>query len=1149
MLKTVISGWPTRGGTGRFTKALFVMKLTIILLTAGFLNVSAAGISQNVTFTGKNVSLGKVFSSVEDQTGYFFLYPKTVLKQAAAVTVQAENMPLSQFLELVFKNQPLKYYVGSKTITVSLSDAIEKNTPAVVASASPPLAFPIRGVIRNADGEPVAANIMIKGTKNGVSAAADGSFTINAEAGDILVITSVGYQPTEYRVSNTPPARPIDIALQRSTNPLDEVQVIAYGTTSQRLSTGNVQSVKAKDIEKQPVQNPILALQGRVPGITIDQVSGMPGGAAINVRIQGQISLNKGSLPLYVIDGVPFSPLYYMGGVQVGIYNGTTQNGDIGESAVGSPLSLIDPSQIESITVLKDADATSIYGSLAAAGAILITTKKGKAGKTKVDLNVQNGWGKAATLPKMMNTQQYLAMRKAAYVNDGLTVPDASIPTNQKNASNYDLTLWDQNRYTDWTKVLLGNTAQFTNLTGTVSGGNANTQYLLSGTYNAQGTVFPNNKKVEMMAGHLNVTNVSSNQKFRTSADVKYSVTQNNLPDIDLTGIALQLPPNAPALYRADTLNWEPDPLTAKATWANPLAKINSYITKVVSNNLIADMVLSYQLLPGLNIQSSFGYTDLQRHERASYPSLTVEPAARPTYTGGTNFAESNLRSFQIQPQLNFQQSVGNSKLELLAGLDFYNRKSNGFYVYGSGYTNDLQLGSLAAAPVKGFQRETNTDYRYYAVFGKISYNWLNKYLLSASIRRDGSSRFGSNSRFHNFAAIGAGWIFSEEKLVKDHLGFLSFGKLKGSYGSTGNDQIGDYQYLSLYSPIGVANPYQGVPGYNVGSLPNPNLQWEETRKLSLSLELGFLKDRILLSGTYFRNRSSNQLQSTKLPPSTGFTDFQQNLPAMLQNSGVELTVSGIVVQSKMITWNTNANLTIPQNKLVNFPDIENTSFATTLKVGEPFIGRTYLFKYAGLNANTGNFSFQKADGSITDNSNLISPSTDRIGSIVYTTPKYYGGLQNSFTYRGFQIDFLFQITKQIAQLAMPNTRFGVSSSNGGSTNGNQPAWALDYWTKPGDDVLYQKPSLTSGSSRGWSIFKSADVGYVDASYIRFKNLALSYQLPDRWKKAIHMDNARFFINGQNLLTLTHYEIDPETRSFTVLPPLRVITMGFQVTF
>ena len=414
------------------------------------------------------------------------------------------------------------------------------------------------------------------------------------------------------------------------------------------------------------------------------------------------------------------------------------------------------------------------------------------------------------------------------------------------------------------------------------------------------------------------------------------------------------------------------------------------------------------------------------------------------------------------------------------------------------------------------------------------------QWIVNLTARRDGSSRFGSNNEFHNFGSAAAAWIFSQTKLLRKMLPLISFGKLSASYGTTGNDQIGDYKYLSVYGATNVPTTYQGVSGLLPTGLSNPYLQWEETRKMRAALNIGLVKDRVLVSAAYFRNRSSNQLLTYALPLITGFTNITRNFPATVQNSGWEFTLNTINFRTRAFNWSSAVNFTIPQNKLVAFSGLANSSYASSLIIGQP-VTLLKAYRFLGTNPSTGIFQFADAHGNPTPTPNSTTDQT----ILENSSPRFYGGIQNSFSYRGLQLDVFVQFVKQTSSNYYGTIGYfpGVFSSSG--PIGNQPSFVLARWQKPGDISVIQRFStqpLQSGNAR------SSSAAWSDGSYARLKNISLSYQIPDSWKKKVHLQACRIYAQAQNLLTFTKFTgLDPETPSSFTLPPLRVITVGLQI--
>jgi TonB-linked SusC/RagA family outer membrane protein len=579
------------------------------------------------------------------------------------------------------------------------------------------------------------------------------------------------------------------VQLKRIVKSLDETVVIAYGTSSKRMNTGSVSSVTSDVLSKQPVSDPLAALQGRVAGLMITPSNGSPG-ASFNVRIRGENSMKQGSDPLFIVDGVPYftSPLNMFNGA-----NGSQ-----------SPLNSINPNDIERIDVLKDADATAIYGSRGANGVIIITTKKGKSGESRVSVNVYTGMSKVSNKVDMLNTPQYLQMRKDAFQLDAVAATAANAP---------DLLVWDQAAYTDWQDLLIGNTAKLTETQVSFSGGNAQTRFLLSGTYRDESTVMLGDFKFKRGGIHLNADHTSLNKKFGVSSSVNFNSDENNSVPTDVSQY-INLAPNYPARNPDGTLYWF-------GNVQNPLAYLNrTYQTN--TNNLIANTVLRYTLLPGLNIKANLGFTQSKMKQVQTLPASGFNPA---TFTGSTSqFGNSSANSYIIEPQAEYSFAAGPGKLNILAGASWQQTTNEGQYLQGSGFSSDALLKDILSASTVTVRGADNRQYNYQSVFGRLNYDIKQTYLLNLTFRRDGSSRFGPGKQFGNFGAIGAGWIFTNENVIKNALPFLSYGKLRGSYGTTGNDQIGDYQYLDTWGSTSF--PYAGSAGLNPTRVYNPDYSW-----------------------------------------------------------------------------------------------------------------------------------------------------------------------------------------------------------------------------------------------------------------------------------------------------------------------------------
>ena len=792
----------------------------------------------------------------------------------------------------------------------------------------------------------------------------------------------------------------------------------------------------------------------------------------------------------------------------------------------GNPLATLRPSDIERIEVLKDADATAIYGSRGANGVILITTKKGDAGRTKVDVDFSRGIGQMISRVDLLNTAQYLEMRREALRNSGRTITTAS-----DSAEFSDLLFWGEDRFTDWQEALLGGTAGQTRANLSLSGGSEQTRFLFSTSLFDQTNVYRyDDSRFRSVSGHFNVNHRSGDGKFRADMTTTFSINDNkqNVP-LRLEDI-YRLPPNAPVLFNENgQLNWNDN-------FENPLRVFESKYDNL-SRNLVTNASLSYELFPGLTLQTSLGHNYIQINEERIRPLTRFRPEEREGSIGIYELSNAREDSWITEPQLRYNKVIGKGRLNAQGGFTFQGSKRESLLVTGWDYESDLFIRNINAAPRLTIDGNGFSEYRYTAVYGRINFNWDRKYVFNLTGRRDGSSRFGPGNRFGNFGALGVAWLFSEESFISDHLSYLSFGKLRGSYGITGNDQIGDYRYLNSYEAFGGGSliNYNGDLGILPVRAANPDYAWEENRKLEFGLELGFLDNRIQLNTSWFQNRSDNQLIGLQLSAVSGFPFVQTNRPALIENRGIEVELNTVNIRSGDFTWISSLNFSRLRNELLAFPDIEFfAAFNNFFEVGRSLSGRKRL-KSVGVNPETGRYDFVDVNGDgeigVEDEQTFVEIAQD-----------YFGGLNNSFTWKGFQLDVFFRFVKQ------DGINFNGEFSSPGYEPLNQPENTVSRWQNPGDIADIQKYDLNFRTTRAHTSQYESDQRVVDASFIRLQNISLSWVLPAVWTNQFHVQRARVYLQGQNLLTFTPYEgIDPETQGSN-LPPLRIVTTGIQLS-
>lgn len=1080
---------------------LLVRFMSVFLLWfsfSAFSEIDQTG-KQKVTVIAKNETLESVFKQIEKQTGLRFMYASDALDVKERISIELGKVTLDDILEELLMKRMVEWTYRDGIISLRRMLDNKLYTPFGQING-----ITVSGKILDQKGIPVpGATIMVKGSKKGTKSDDNGSFSLTGvEDKTILIVTHIGFSEKEVMVNG----KNLLIRLDETLGILDETVIIGYGTTTKRLNTGNVTTIRADEIAKNPVSDPLLSIQGKVPGMIITQTTGLSGGQ-VKVQIRGQNSLRNGTTPLFIVDGVPYQPSIT-----------APTGGSYGAlGTIISALNFINPSDIESIDVLKDADATSIYGTRGANGVILITTKKGKYGDTKFDFVLNRGWQSLETKRKLLNTPQYISMRREAFINDG------EEPT-MENAP--DLMYWDTAKYTNWQNELLGKTARYTDAQVSISGGVNTVQYLISGNYHDETTIFPGSFLNNRGGVHFNVIGNSLSQKLRTALTGSYVVSKTNLPGVDFA-TKISLPPNAPNGYNSDgTLNW------GNSTWENPYAQLLSNVNEGRVNNLVGNADISYCFFDGLTFKANVGYTETRGNTFTAYLIAGMPPSRAATATAEGMYTNSKSISWISEPQMVFNHSMGKSQLNLLLGTTFMGTTSDGMFLHTRGFQQDALVKYPAAAKSYSI-RGTGSKYKYLAFFGRANFSFDDTYILNFTLRRDGSSRFGPRNQFSTFGSLGVGWIFSEESFFKHNLPFLKFGKVRGSYGITGNDQIGDYQYLDQYQFV--ENNYQGVKGLRVQGIFNPDFAWERTRKAELGVELGIAENRILLNASYYNNYSNNQLASYDLPIMTGASTLTGNIPIAIRNSGIELSVTTQNFKSKFIDWSTSVNFSRSRNKLLS--DYQN--ILGQKRIGKP-LSEIYTYQAMGVDLGSGFFTFANSEGKAVN-----ADEADGGYSFINPAVDFFGGVQNSLRFGSFQIDLFFQFTKQVGR----NSEFDPNWIPGYIRN--QPVSILDRWRKPGDISSHQKVSQNYSLYDNYGFWnRSSNEGYGDASFIRCKNVVISWQMPDEWKSKLHLKMCRIYLQGQNLFTLTNYKgWDPETQSVDVIPPLRVVCAGVQMTF
>lgn len=1101
-------------GIGLWPKTLRVMKLTSILLITTILQVSASSYAQKVSLNLKNTPLDKVFKEIRKQTRIDFFYTDGLGLDSKKVTVNIKDLELSEALERCLDGQPLLFSIENNIIVIRPKSVVTNERKSV------PQKITVSGKILTEKNEPFAGVVVReKGNpRNQTVTNRSGEFTIQTEDPQaVLQFSFIGYVAEAVKISAIGDS--FILSMKVSLNDLDQVQVTAFGTTTKRLNAGNITTITAKDIEKNPVNNVFEALQGKVPGLFIQQVTGQPGGA-FSLRLRNSANLTTGATqPLIVIDGVryPGSTLPLSKNTSYG-----TQDFLQG----GNGLNYINPNDIESIDVLKDVDATAIYGSSGAYGVILITTKKAKQITQSFNANVYSGISVNGKVPTLLNTDQYLMLRREAIANDNGTVAAGDLDLNGT---------WPADRYTDWQKEFMGGAAVTSNLNLSYSGGNQNTSYLISGSLRNMGNIqrHKGNNGDGSFRFALN-TNTADN-KFSLSLTGTYLSSKNDMVPYDFSTSSL-LVPNAPSPYKPDgTVDW--NSIGTNPNSSAP-ASNTERLYKNITNNLLANATLVYRPTNKLTFRSIFGYSSITGKENIGYPTTTMNPSNTnaPNQTVGI-FHHYNTRSITVSPYAEYKTTIGKKgEFSVKLGGEIGNRVEYLDEITGTGFPSDALLDNPSAGSAVTTLYDLS-EYRSIGMYGIIKYVWDNKYIIDINTRRDGSTKFGPGRRFGNFGSAALAWIFSEESLIKNNLPFLSFGKLRVSSGVVGGDAINDFAYLGTYTVSG--GSYDGKIGLNPSSLPNPILNWERNFNSEVGLDLGFFNDRLSTEFSYYHNRAGNQLLGQPLSSVTGYTSYSLNSDALIRNSGLEMSLSSTNVKTKNFTWSTRFNISLPSSKLLRVPSQSNQN--TNYVLNQPVTG-ILLYKYNGVNPETGYYSFTNAKGETSDyNSGLTQADKTEF---VDLSPKYFGGLTNAFTFKNLTLDFSLTYTSRMGKNFLGQTvfPFGLFGLNGSTE------W-LGRWQQPGDETEIPKLTAGFGGYARQSLLVNSTGAYSSAKYARLQNASLRYNFGPKLLTALHVKNLSVYAQGQNLLTISNFGgLDPENLNAGVIPPLRIYTFGLNLS-
>lgn len=960
-------------------------------------------------------------------------------------------------------------------------------------------------------------SISVKGTTRGANTDAEGNYRVSVPNNATLVFSFVGFTSIEEKVG----ARSvINVQLSVDTKTLSEIVVTGYGSQIKRDLTGNIAQVKSKDIENMPTPSVDAALQGKAAGVFVNSGSGKLG-QGITVRVRGNSSISASSQPLYVVDGIPVTS--------------SDQSNYGGET---NPLADINPNDIESIEILKDASAAAIYGARAANGVVLISTKRGKAGKTNISFNYQAGVAQATRRLPFLNTEQYekFYRQAAGYVDelDGLSPEDPSSNTQYLFGPDGFLEYYSYGTYgtpkqtdNNWQeKAFQKGPMQQIDLQ--LSGGNEKTKFFMSGQYLSQtGTIIGN--KLERISGRLNVDHQATNW-LNVGLMMSLARTDNwRLPDDNAFSNPLQmaaLTPFTPFIDPNTNLPAGAPPGDVNIPlYYNPILSIDYADFVQTSYRNLTNTYAQVNLLPGLKFRSEWGLDLLNMNEEAYFQSQTVRNQSRASNGIGANYG-TFVTNYNANNFFNYLKDFGKHSIDATLGMSYQQSQTKRNYVEGTQFPSDSYR-KIASAAVKSDGTSTETNYRFLSYFTRVNYRFNDRYLLGASARVEGSSRFGKNSRYGFFPAVSAGWVISEENFLKNN-NLISFLKLRASYGLTGNAEIGDFPQLGLFQ--GDAG-YVGAPGQRPSQIANPDLKWESSRQVDIGIDFGLLNNRINGEIDYYVKKTTDLLLEVNVPGTTGFARQFKNVGA-LENKGLEFVLNTQNTVGKF-KWNTSFNIATNANKVTDVQGqiIEGgVRNMNRVMEGQP-IGVFFTREYAGVDPNNGDALFYKntknSDGSI-DRSTVTNSgynSTERV-VVGNPNPKFIGGITNTLSYGGIDFSIFFN---GVAGNDVNFYGVGQYSSANGIYEDNQTTDQLNAWTPENrnTDVPQARYLITNGS-------QPSSRYIFDGSYLRLRTLSLGYTIPKNLTQRLKIDRVRVYFSAMNLATFTKYKgWDPEVNSDT----------------
>jgi TonB-linked SusC/RagA family outer membrane protein len=1074
-------------------KTILIMKLTTIIFIAALTNVSAKSYSQIVSIHQKRASLEKILTIIQKQTGYHFLYDKQNLKRAELISVDMDNVSLEKALAACLKNQSMSFKVMANTIVLRKNEETEN------------LVFKqVNGTVTDLKGLPLpGVSVKVKNTPAGTVTDPNGKYAIEAPDNAILVFSFIGFKSQEIPVGTE---AQINVKLAENMEALSEVVVVGYGTQRKEELTSAVSNVKAKDFNQGGARSPMDLIQGKVAGLTITRAGGNNPNSGASIQLRGVTSLSGDRSPLIVIDGIP-----------------------------GGNLDLLQQDDIESMSVLKDGSAAAIYGTRANGGVILVTTKKGKKGPASFDYSTYFSRDYLLKKPDFYDAAGYRGMIAA-----GQIAPQ-----------------YDHGSSTDFYRELLDkdNFSQYHNLA--LSGGGEGTTYRASIFYNDLNGIAKQNGR-QNYGTRLSITQTGMQDKLTAQVNLATNTNKANLLGEGTSfESALVQNPTDP-IYNADGSYYEDE------TYGNQIARLNQQKNMRDQQTTSADAKISLSIVKGLKA-SIFGALQRNSYVNNVYYDRNSRNSIRGSFINngnitidGTGYAQKAsylAKNLAVEPTLEYTTVIAKDhNLNAIAGYSYQYNNEETFFAENAGFPNDvvgennLESGSFLQDG-KAFMDSQKEDNKLIAFFGRVNYNYKDKYLLQLVMRREGSSRFGANHKWGNFPAASIGWNITKESFM-ENIKVISNLKLRAGYGVTGNQGIGNY--LSLVT-LGVGNPYvTNIAGngetwaqtYGPSRNPNPDLRWEKKKEVNIGLDFGLFDNKVTGTLDVYKRKTTDLLENynTQLPPFIQ-SQIYTNVGS-IENSGIELGLSSAIIKNTDFSWNTTLTASNQKNKMGEFSnDLYNIDYIEYGEIGgngalgnairtfaNSNLGDFFGKRFAGFTPE-GDWQFYKADGSVAGPDDMTDQDKTVIGNGI---PKYYASWTNNFTYKNFDLTVFFR------------GKFGYDILN---------TTELSY----GNKIALPNNVLQSANNANAQLngsYQYSDYYLENGNFVKLDNVTLGYN----WKPTTkYIRNLRIYASAKNLGTITGYKgVDPEVEDTGLGPGIdgrgtyprtRTFTVGLNVGF